>query len=121
MLGATGADVERAAAVADAVATARDFVNTASSHLYPEVFANAAAKAAAWSPARWLETRRSHTSAGTWWSRSGRGPSSAASSVGASVPSAVVSSVISVSAPAMAQPRGASSASLQNPGRAPVV
>ncbi|MDY0114356.1 MAG: leucyl aminopeptidase [Corynebacterium sp.] len=44
VLGATGADVERAAAVADAVATARDFVNTASSHLYPEVFADAAAK-----------------------------------------------------------------------------
>lgn len=44
VLGATDADVERAAAIVDAVATARDFVNTASSHLYPEVFANAAAK-----------------------------------------------------------------------------
>lgn len=44
VLGATDADVERAAAVVDAVATARDFVNTASSHLYPEVFADAAAK-----------------------------------------------------------------------------
>ncbi|MGV3115200.1 leucyl aminopeptidase [Corynebacterium freneyi] len=44
VVGASDADVERAAAVVDAVATARDFVNTASSHLYPEVFADAAAK-----------------------------------------------------------------------------
>ncbi|MFD5867722.1 leucyl aminopeptidase [Corynebacterium sp. NPDC060344] len=44
VLGADDAQVERAAAIVDAVATARDFVNTASSHLYPEVFANAAAK-----------------------------------------------------------------------------
>ncbi len=44
VLGASEAEVERAAAVVDAVATARDFVNTASSHLYPEVFADAAAK-----------------------------------------------------------------------------
>lgn len=42
VLGAADADVERAAAVVDAVATARDLVNTASSHLYPEVFAEAA-------------------------------------------------------------------------------
>ncbi|MFD8878817.1 leucyl aminopeptidase [Corynebacterium xerosis] len=44
VLGATEEDAARAAAVIDAVATARDFVNTASSHLYPEVFADAAAK-----------------------------------------------------------------------------
>lgn len=44
VLGATEEEATRAAAVIDAVATARDFVNTASSHLYPEVFADAAAK-----------------------------------------------------------------------------
>lgn len=44
VLGATEEEAARAAAVIDAVATARDFVNTASSHLYPEVFADAAAK-----------------------------------------------------------------------------
>ena len=43
MLGADDDVVKRAAAIVDAVATARDFVNTASSHLYPETFADAAA------------------------------------------------------------------------------
>lgn len=42
ILGATEDVIVRAAAIADAVATARDFVNTASSHLYPESFAAAA-------------------------------------------------------------------------------
>lgn len=42
VLGAGDDVVKRAAAISDAVATARDFVNTASSHLYPETFANAA-------------------------------------------------------------------------------
>ncbi|MEE4023230.1 leucyl aminopeptidase [Gordonia sp. PKS22-38] len=39
---ATKADLEHAAAVADAVAIARDFVNTPPSHLYPEEFAERA-------------------------------------------------------------------------------
>lgn len=43
VLGADDDVVKRAAAIVDAVATARDFVNTASSHLYPETFADAAA------------------------------------------------------------------------------
>lgn len=42
ILGASDAEVERASLVADAVNTARDFVNTPSSHLYPESFAAAA-------------------------------------------------------------------------------
>ncbi|WP_298088407.1 leucyl aminopeptidase [uncultured Corynebacterium sp.] len=42
VLGASDADVERAATVADAVATARDLVNAPSSHLYPESFAEVA-------------------------------------------------------------------------------
>lgn len=37
------ATITRAAAISDAVNTARDLVNTASSHLYPEVFADLAA------------------------------------------------------------------------------
>ncbi len=39
---ATKSDLEHAAAVADAVAIARDFVNTPPSHLYPEEFAERA-------------------------------------------------------------------------------
>lgn len=43
VLGADEDVVKRAAAIVDAVNTARDLVNTASSHLYPETFADVAA------------------------------------------------------------------------------
>ncbi len=42
VVGANDAQIQRAATVADAVATARDLVNTNSGHLYPESFANIA-------------------------------------------------------------------------------